>query len=231
MINLLKSIKAKMMRFYYFRLSFLSSNIKRISYYRFVKDGREDILYKDLDLKKNSIVFDIGGYIGGFSGSILKLCDCTIYIFEPVKEFYEIIVDKYKYSDKIHIFNFGLGGFDLEAKINKSGESSSLYTENIKTDYEKIKIESIMGFIFSNQIIKIDLMKINIEGGEYDLLDSLVDNQDAIESINTLLIQFHDFVPDAVNKRNILQKKLNLTHQKVFDYPFIWEKWVRVKNG
>lgn len=100
-----------------------------------------------------------------------------------------------------------------------------------KQQFQDIKIESITEFISLNNINKIDLMKINIEGGEYDLLDSLVKSQKIINSVNTLLIQFHDFIPDAEKKRNVIQEKLSTTHQKVFDYPFIWEKWDHLKSG
>ena len=40
---------------------------------------------------------------------------------------------------------------------------------------------------------KIDLLKINIEGGEYEVLENLIEN-DLIKNIDNIQIQFHDFV-------------------------------------
>ena len=231
-IKILKYMKAKMMKFYYLRLPFLSSNIKRKSFYKFVEDGYTEVIYKDLVLTDNAVVFDVGGFRGEFTDEIQKSCDCNIYIFEPVKEYFDLIVEKQQNNTKVHVYNYGLGGAAMDAKINKLGASSSVFIDSKNNDqFQEIKIESITEFIWSNNIYKIDLIKINIEGGEYDLLDSLVKNQEIINSVNTLLIQFHDFIPDAAKKRNSLQEKLISTHQKVFDYPFIWEKWQRVKGG
>ncbi len=224
----LQYIKANLLKFYYLKLPFLSTNIKKKSFYKFVEDGYNDVLYRGLDLDRNSNIFDIGGFKGEFTEEIQKICDCNIYIFEPVKEYFDQIIAKQNNNPKVHIYHFGLGGGAMNTKINIAGSSSSVFKEaNVKGEYQEIKIESIIKFIKSNNINKIDLMKINIEGGEYDLLDALINNQEMINTIKILLIQFHDFVPDAVAKRHTLQEYLTLTHKNVFDYPFIWEKWVR----
>ena len=231
MIKYLKHIKSQVLRFYYIRLPFLSPNIKKKSYYKFVEDGYNDLLYNELFLNDESIVFDVGAFKGEFTNSILKLCNCNIYIFEPVKEYYKIIKEKYKDNPKTHCYNFGLGKYGLDTDINKTGSSSSIYFHSdIQKQTEKIRIDSITEFITNNKIENIDLIKINIEGGEYDLLDSLISSQHIIKSINTLLIQFHDFIPNALDRRKNIQDKLSDSHIKVFDYPFIWEKWVKNKN-
>lgn len=70
----------------------------------------------------------------------------------------------------------------------------------------------------------IDLAKINIEGGEYDLLPALAD-QGALCRIRRLLIQFHLFQPDFIAKRDVIRDKLAETHGCVWEYPFVWEEW------
>ncbi|MBL7086852.1 MAG: hypothetical protein ISS28_07160 [Candidatus Cloacimonetes bacterium] len=110
MIKTLKYLKTKMMKFYYLRLPFLSSKVKRKSFYKFVEDGYNDVLYRGLDLDSNAVVFDIGGFKGGFTEEIQKICDSNIYIFEPIKEYYDLIVEQQKNNPKVHIFHFGLGG-------------------------------------------------------------------------------------------------------------------------
>ena len=223
----MKKIKNFLAKFYYRNLYFLSRDNKKKSYYDFVNDGYTDLLFKDLWLNHNSVVFDIGGFKGEFTKGIQKLCPCNIYIFEPVKEYYELIVEKQKNNKKVHIYHFGLGGGAMNTKINITGSSSSVFTAPNNEECQEIKIESITEFITSNNVNKIDLMKINIEGGEYSLLESLISSH-FIENIDILLIQFHDFVPDAIKLRNDIQNNLLLSHKKVFDYPFIWEKWVLV---
>ena len=71
---------------------------------------------------------------------------------------------------------------------------------------------------------KIDLMKINIEGSEYELLEHLIESG-CIKKITDIQVQFHNFVPNAPEKRSELHKKLSRTHYMTYNYPWIWENW------
>jgi len=64
-----------------------------------------------------------------------------------------------------------------------------------------IKLVDFATFVAQEDIAnkKVDLISINIEGGEYDLLERIVQTHpDMMQSIQ---VQFHDFIPDAVKKR------------------------------
>ena len=65
-------------------------------------------------------------------------------------------------------------------------------------------------------------VSINIEGGEYTLLEQII-NSGLINQINNLQIQFHDFFPDSQNKRKEIINKLFRTHETIFSFPFVWE--------
>ncbi|WP_163835751.1 FkbM family methyltransferase, partial [Pseudomonas viridiflava] len=71
---------------------------------------------------------------------------------------------------------------------------------------------------------KIDLMKINIEGGEFEVLPALIDAQ-YIYKITNLQIQFHDSIEHAKEKRDRLRDQFKLTHQETWNYEFVWENW------
>ena len=70
----------------------------------------------------------------------------------------------------------------------------------------------------------IDLMKINIEGAEYDLLEHLIENK-FVENIKDIQVQFHDFVPNAEARMKNIQAGLSKTHYLTYQYPFVWENW------
>jgi hypothetical protein len=70
------------------------------------------------------------------------------------------------------------------------------------------------------------LMKLNIEGLEFELLDALLGGG-GIANVDNLLIQFHDFVPDAAARRTSIQQQLMRTHEQLWDFPFVWEAWQR----
>ena len=73
-------------------------------------------------------------------------------------------------------------------------------------------------------IEKIALMSINIEGGEYDLLDHILDAK-LISRITYLQIQFHDISDTSESQREEIRGKLKLTHQEKYCFPFVWEGW------
>ena len=67
-------------------------------------------------------------------------------------------------------------------------------------------------------------MKINIEGGEYELLEYLLDTGLATQIIN-YQVQFHDFVPDAEARMTAIRERLSQTHTLTYQYEFVWGNW------
>jgi len=65
-----------------------------------------------------------------------------------------------------------------------------------------------------------------IEGGEYDLLEHLIKTK-YIKRIKNLQVQFHDFVDQAQERMDNIQKELSKTHQLTYQYLFVWENWER----
>ena len=86
----------------------------------------------------------------------------------------------------------------------------------------------IFEFITKNNIKKVDLIKINIEGGEYALIKRLID-KGLINRFSNIQVQFHDFIPNAKELRNKLRTQLEKTHKLTYDFPFVWENWQRLK--
>jgi hypothetical protein len=90
--------------------------------------------------------------------------------------------------------------------------------------FEEIQLKNVVEFIKENSVLHIDLIKINIEGAEYDLLDQLLESE-LHEIITNIQIQFHDFIPFAETRRDAIREKLARTHELCWDYPFVWESW------
>lgn len=183
----------------------------------------DETLRLNYDLNEKSIVFDVGGYKGEFAGDIFCKYNATIYVFEPIKSFFQIIQNKFVNNQKVKIYNFGLAGKDEQMQISMSDNSSSVF---LKTeDSETIQLKSIVNFIQENNIQSVDLIKINIEGGEYDLLESLIENN-LISVFKNIQVQFHDFLLDNGKERmNKIQENLSKTHQITYQYEFVWENW------
>ncbi len=180
----------------------------------------------DYPLTHTSVIFDLGGYHAEWAIEMLARYNPEhIYIFEPVEEFFKYIQNRFKKNEKIHVFHFGLGAKNSTEKISVETASSSIYKADIGPK-EEIEIVDIKNFFETKHIGNIDLMKINIEGGEYDLLDRLI-TTGLVGKIDNIQVQFHEFVPNAKERMQNIQKKLSKTHTPTYQYEFIWENWKR----
>ncbi|OXA92204.1 FkbM family methyltransferase [Flavobacterium hercynium] len=186
----------------------------------------DQTLRLDYELNADSIVFDVGGYKGEFAAEILCKYNSNIYVFEPIKDFFEIIENKFLKNKKIQPFNFGLAGKDESLQISLSDNSSSIFLEG--ETKETIELKSIVDFLKANNITEVDLIKINIEGGEYELLESLIVH-DCIGFFKNIQVQFHDFLfENAKERMNEIQNNLSKTHKLTYQFEFVWENWERL---
>ena len=64
----------------------------------------------------------------------------------------------------------------------------------------------------------------NIEGGEYAVLQQLIDNK-TIKNIKHIQVQYHKIDDKSVQKRKKINRLMSKTHTRRFNYPFIWERW------
>lgn len=186
------------------------------------KANGDDTLRLNYPLNSGSVVFDVGGYHGEWSEQIFSKYKSNIHIFEPSKKFFHILKDKFDQNNCITLNNYGLSNRKCEILLSDSDNSSSVYLET--KNKEKVILEDISWYLENNKITKIDLIKINIEGGEYDLLEKLIEI-DFIKNITDLQIQFHDFVPNANRRMVHIQEALEHTHKLTYEFPFVWENW------
>lgn len=85
-------------------------------------------------------------------------------------------------------------------------------------------MENFYWTLLAENIDFIDLMKINIEGAEYDLLEHIL-NRDLAGRINNIQVQFHNFIENCGERMFAIQKKLGETHQLTYQYLYVWENW------
>lgn len=190
------------------------------------KDNMERKQYTH-NLDKNSVVFDIGAYTGTYTDNIYKKYKCKIHAFEPVDKFFKILHNKYKNTPSVHTHNFGLGECNKETNFYLDQKATS----DNPTAGEKIKCEiiDIQQFINNNNIDNIDLMAINIEGGEYKLFEKMIERK-LLDKVKIFQIQFHNFphIQNYSQKRKHIQNELMKTHKLIYNYDFCWEKWEKL---
>lgn len=190
-------------------------------------DNGDKILRLDYDLNSESIVFDLGGYEGQWTSDIFSKYVCNIYVFEPYHKYAEDIKKRFSKNKKIKIFEFGLSKKDEKLELNISDDGSSVFKGS--GEISQIYLKDAVTFFKDYNINHIDLLKINIEGGEYDFLERIIENE-IVKHINNIQVQFHDFVPNAESRMKAIQQKLSLTHYTTYSYEFVWENW-KLKNS
>jgi len=201
--------------------------LSEINKSKWYADNCEKKLRYNYQLDKNSVVIDVGGYEGDFASELFSRYLCTIRVFEPVKKFSDMLSERFKKNPSVIIVPKGLGAKNAELEIHVMDEASSYNrseSKHKKGQPEKISIVDVVEYFGQNNIAHIDLIKINIEGAEYDLLDRMIEGG-LIQLCRNLQIQFHDFYPDFENRYQKIKTALEKTHKLTWSYPFVWENW------
>ena len=189
---------------------------------KFYADGGETKLRYDYDLSPESVVLDLGGYEGQWASNLFARYLCNIHVFEPVSAFAQQIGERFKRNEKIRVHPFGLGGASREEDIHLDADGSS--TMGSSAEVEMIRIVDVHEWLTENNIGRVALMKINIEGGEYELLERMIETH-SIPHVANFQIQFHNFTEDARSRMENIQQALGKTHRLTYQYDFVWENW------
>jgi len=136
----------------------------------------------------------------------------------------KLIADK-----KAKIYPYGVGSKNTTANLSNGGMGSSTYASSPGYAFTKkfaIEIRDIADVVNELSLEAIDLFKVNIEGGEYDLIPHMV-KTGIINKCKIIRIQFHDWIPNAFAMRKKIVSDLSKTHDVEWSYPFVWESWIR----
>jgi FkbM family methyltransferase len=169
----------------------------------------------DYPLTENSVVVEVGCYRGLWVSRMAAKYNCNFVLFEPVKEFFEDAVERFKDNSKIVLFDFGLSNFNGEIEFDlmedRSRPGEGKYAAPMRDVAEVITTP-------------IDLININIEGGEYTLLERMIESGVA-KLCRNIQVQFHDDYPNCIELRDKIREGLAKTHIESYVYPFVWESW------
>jgi FkbM family methyltransferase len=162
------------------------------------------------------VVIDIGMNTGWASLYFARRDNVqAVYSYEPFKKTYEEALGNFSLnpglSNKIHAFNYGLGAkeekitveYDYQVKASigvegipenlKKNKSKSLQTEDIF-----LKSASEVFVPIFAQYPEVDFMaKIDCEGSEYDILESL-DRANLLSRFKIIIMEWHEKGPDKL---------------------------------
>ena len=127
-------------------------------------------------------IFDVGSNKGQFLQLILAsiATDCfSIHCFEPGAETFKILTGSCKEDPRIRLNNLGIGREESEAELHYDTPASGLASltkrklDHFNIDFSKsetVVITTIDRYCSENGINRIHLLKLDIEGHEFDAL-------------------------------------------------------------
>lgn len=179
-----------------------------------LSNGEQTLIKKFARLHPTHII-DGGANIGTYSLMVNDILpEATIYAFEPVKETFDQLTQQVAGKNGIKPIAKGLYSENISREINlfKSSTHSSIYEIkglSYKTE-GSTTIELIKGddFLRQNNLSKIDFLKLDLEGAEYD---ALLGFKEALENRSIRMIQFeYGYI-------NITTKKLLIDYYELFE--------------
>lgn len=186
-----------------------------------MKPFTESLRYEYPDLNKDSLVIDAGAHVGEFARTIHTKYGCRVMCFEPVKRFYDELK---KNTEGLHIMilPIGIGATTRTESFSIKGVMSGPYADN--PERETVDLIAVADIV--NSAEEIALMKLNVEGGEYEVMEAILDSGMA-PRVKNFQIQFHSVIPDCRERRDRIRERLTTTHQLTYDEPWVWENWER----
>lgn len=167
--------------------------------------GREYADY--FPFNRDAVVVDVGAHYGYFSLFALQNLspNSRIVSIEPSSDNLKIFKENIKKVNDTHIILIEKALYsksDLNLDFNTSMEGYNHHiSHSIGNKVRTISIEDIMK---SNNISKIDFLKMDCEGSEYEII--LDSPGEVFETIETISMEYHDRKIDGYSPLDIVEK-------------------------
>ena len=169
-------------------------------------------------LNENSVVYSFGiGEDMTFDNAITKIHNCPVYCFDPTPKSINWF-KKQKENELIHFFEFGISDQNEFVKFylpkNMDHVSGSVINQR-NVDINKtvtVEMESLNRIMDKIGHKHIDVLKMDIEGAEYNVIKNILEND---LSITLILVEFHDrFFDDGLN---MTKQTINMLKDKGYE--------------
>ena len=198
------------------------------------QDGQSDVakwflfnqekLKYGMNLKSNGLVLDIGSYVGEYTKRILnKSPRMTFWLYEPIPKYFSACLNRFEGRENVYVYQKAVSadGRDIRMQIDglRSRQEPNNTTGLIK--FASVSIQEIF-----DTVAEIELVKMNIEGMEYECLNQLILSNTLLKA-KFLLIQFHNFESGDKEKRDLMRKAFEKDFTNIFTFEWVWELWIR----
>ena len=167
------------------------------------------------EIRDTDIVIDIGAHIGLFALFSSQFCkNGKVYCFEPVKENFDLLESNLELNNIRNVvatnaaISTSTGVVTIYLNDDESGHS--MYVTGSKQI--QVKSLSLQDVFDSNKLEKCDFLKIDCEGEEYKIIDSLPTSY--FDKINKMCVEYH-FVDTKPYLLQDMIKRLKLLSYRI----------------
>jgi FkbM family methyltransferase len=184
-----------------------------------------DIL-TDADLDASGVVLDVGAYLGEWTTRVIDRYGATVHAFEPSPAEFHEMQGRLGDESRANLHQYGLAGSTRTATLALDGPGSSVHGGPATFGRAEVELRDVIAALDHLGLDEVDLLKVNIEGGEYELFDRIIE-AGALTRFRQISIQFHEWLPDAYRRRATIRRALAASHWEVWNFPWVWELWTR----
>ena len=176
-------------------------------------------IYDKLDIHNLNTVIDIGANVGIFSNYITECGAKVVHAIEPSNKAFDELKNQFYYYNSVKCHKIGIGGKDELKTIFVNNDNSTICSFLSKTSEnvseEAVNVKSLQTFYNENSISKIDLVKIDVEGMEYEIIENSSD--ETLLLSDRYLIEYH--MNESGHKLSKLISKLKNLGYEIDTYP------------
>lgn len=186
-------------------------------------------------IENNGIVYSFGiGEDISFDEAIMRNHNCNIFGFDPTPKSIEWCSHQ-NLPDNFHFYSFGIatssGIATFNLPSNPTHVSGSLIDHSRVNSQNQIEVQ-MKSFEDIQKMLnhqKIDVLKMDIEGSEYEVIDSILEYD--IE-ITQIVVEFHErfFTNGKVKSKNLI-KSMNQRGYKIFAISDSYEEVSFIKES
>jgi len=191
----------------------------------FYRHGGNELLY-DVPVTTGSLVIDAGGYEGEWTATMIARYGCRSEVFEPVPSYADHCKRLFGRNTLVRVHAAALGGSSRMTKFSFAANGTSEFRNTEDSNFIEASVVDVSQVFDQLGDEPVACLKLNIEGGEYEVLERLLDTNQ-ISCCKSLLIQFHHQPEGWEQRLKDIEARLQATHAREWSYPIVWEKWVR----
>lgn len=172
-----------------------------------------DKIYDKFEMDNLESVIDVGANVGMFTNYISNRGAKKIFAIEPTQRAFNELKNQFYYYNGVQCKKMGIGSQDEMRTIYVNNDNSLLSSFLSKTSEniteENIEVLRLPSFCKRNNLEKVDLIKVDIEGMEYEVFDSMSDAEIAI--CERYLIEYHS--NETGNADRLINRFRNLAYE------------------